>query len=123
MPGSSYSSLVPFETGSTNYASLKQLVADTPTAGPDAVGGTPAVMCLSCHRAHASGWDGATRWNTRTGNIVHNGAYSQEGEPYQPYGQGRSELEAAAAYYNTLVSKFSTTEPGLCNKCHATVPQ
>ena len=28
--------------------------------GPD---GDENVMCLSCHRAHASGWDDALRWN------------------------------------------------------------
>ncbi|SNB47145.1 cytochrome C [Geobacter sp. DSM 9736] len=121
--GSSYSSLVPFEIGSANYSALKQAVTGTPTAGPNTGNGTPQVMCLTCHRAHASGWGGATRWNTRSSYIVYDGKYSQAGEPFQPYGQGRTELEAAAANYNTPVTRFSPMQPGLCEKCHSTVPQ
>ena len=119
----SYSSLVPFETGNSNYTILKQLATATPGKGPNGSDGTPAVMCLSCHRAHAGGWDGIMRWNSRSDYMVFNGTYSQAGETYQPYGQGRSEMEAAAAYYNTPTAQFATVQPGMCNKCHASVPQ
>jgi hypothetical protein len=113
-----YSSLVPFEIGTSNYAVLKGIVTNTPTKGPNASDGAPAVMCLSCHRAHASGWDEATRWNTVTDFVVYNGAYSQEGQIYQPYGQGRNELEAQRAYYNTPAANFAPMQKTLCNKCH-----
>jgi hypothetical protein len=114
----SYLSLVPFEVGTNNYTVLKGTVTNTPTKGPNVADGNPAVMCLTCHRAHASGWDSATRWNTKTDNIVYNGKYSQQGEIYQPYGQGRSEQEALGAYYATPATKFALTQKSLCNKCH-----
>ena len=118
LEATAYFSLVPFEVGTNNYAVLKGIVTNTPTKGPNAADGTPQVMCLSCHRAHASGWDEATRWNTVTDFMVYNGQYSQEGQVYQPYGQGRSEMEAQRAYYNTPESKFAPMQKTLCNKCH-----
>ena len=113
-----YESLVPFEIGSDNYTLLKGIVTSTPTKGPNSADGNAAVMCLTCHRAHASGWDSATRWNTKTEFIVYNGMYSQATEMYQPYGQGRSEIEAVRAYYDTPASKFALQQKSLCNKCH-----
>lgn len=114
-----YLSLVPFEVGTSNYATLKSIVTNTPTKGPSTTDGTPAVMCLSCHRAHASGWDGSMRWNNETTNIVFNGKYSQETDSFQPYGQGRTELEALKAYYDIPETLFSATQRPLCYKCHA----
>jgi hypothetical protein len=113
-----YSSLVPFEVGTSNYPQLKGIVINTPTKGPDAADGTPAVMCLSCHRAHASGWDEAVRWNSKTDYLEYNGYYAQQGQVYQPYGQGRTETEALAAYYGTPQSTFAPMQKSLCNKCH-----
>ncbi|GFO60690.1 cytochrome c [Geomonas silvestris] len=118
-----YFSLVPFEVGSQNYGILKSIVTTTPTKGPDLADGTPAVMCLSCHRAHASGWDYGMRWNTKTSQITSNGKYSQETLLYQPFGQGRTEAEALQAYYQTPAVKFDPNQQGLCYKCHATLPQ
>lgn len=118
LPDTSYLSLVPFEEGTSDYATLKAHAKtdDTWLAGPDST--NSQVMCLTCHRAHASGWDGITRWNTTTDYIVYNGFYSQEGQLYQPYGQGRSEAEAAQAYYNRPAGKFALNQDTLCNKCH-----
>ncbi len=117
-----YWSLVPFEIGTDNYTTLKMIVTNTPTRGPDPVDGNPAVMCLSCHRAHASGWDAGTRWNTKTQDIVFNGNYSQEGQIYQPYGQGRTEAEALQAYYQTPAARFNALEQSFCFKCHSKLP-
>jgi len=54
--------------------------------------------------------------------IVYNGLYAQQDQPYQPYGQGRKELEAQKAYYDRLASRFTTTsllnQDSLCHKCH-----
>lgn len=114
----SYLSLVPVEEGTTDYVALKAHAKtdDSWLVGPDNT--TSEVMCLSCHRAHASGWDSITRWNTRTDFIVYAGHYSQEGQPYQPYGQGRTEAEALKASYDRPASKFSLNQDTLCNKCH-----
>ena len=122
MATTAYLSLVPFEEGISDYATLKAHAKtnDTYLSGPDS---SSQVMCLTCHRAHASGWDNATRWNTKTGYVVYNGSYSQEGLPYQPYGQGRRELEAQRAYYDMLATRFTSTsllnQDTLCHKCHS----
>jgi hypothetical protein len=118
LANTSYLSLVPFEEGTTDYAVLKAHAKSDNSwlAGPDS--STAQVMCLTCHRAHASGWDGIMRWNAETNYIVYNGFYAQEGQPEQPYGQGRSEAEALRAYYNRPATKFSLSQDSLCNKCH-----
>jgi hypothetical protein len=118
-----YSSLVPFEVGTSYYPNLKSIVTNTPTKGPDTADGSPQVMCLTCHRAHASGWDSITRWNTKVSQIEYLGKFSQEGQLYQPYGQGRSEAEALQSYYQTPESVFDPNQQSLCYKCHATIPQ
>ncbi len=114
----SYLSLVPFEEGTTNYLTLKSHAKtdDSVLTGPD--GSTSQVMCLTCHRAHASGWDHITKWNTGTDYVEYNGYYSQEGQAYQPYGQGRTEAEATRAYYDRPEGKFALNQDALCNKCH-----
>jgi hypothetical protein len=113
----SYLSLVPFEEGTSDYTTLKAHAKtdDSYLDGPD---GAANVMCLTCHRAHASGWDGSTRWNAETDFIVSNGFYSQQGNVYQPYGQGRTEAEALRAYYGKPASTFGLNQDTLCNKCH-----
>ena len=117
----SYLSLVPYEEGTRDYSVLKAHAQSDNTflAGPDGI--AAQVTCLSCHRAHASGWDGMTRWNTKTDYIVFNGLYAQEGEAYQPYGQGRTETEATRAYYDFPAAKFGVNQDMLCNKCHGGV--
>jgi hypothetical protein len=82
--------------------------------GPD--GTTSQVTCLTCHRAHASGWDNATRWNTKTDFIVFGGYYAPAANP--EYAQGRTEAEAMRAYYDRPASIFASNQDTLCNKCH-----
>lgn len=119
--GTSYLSLVPFEEGTANYAQLK---AHATSDGSQLAGPEPdrsQVMCLTCHRAHASGWDGAARWNSGTDYLVFNGFYSQEGRAEQPYGQGRTETEALRAYYDIPAGRWAVNQDSLCNKCHGGV--
>lgn len=119
LAGTSYLSLVPFEEGISDYPTLKMHAKsdDSVLMGPD--GTTAQVMCLTCHRAHASGWDGGMRWNADTDFIVYNGSYAQEGQSVQPYGQGRTEIEAEKAYYDLQASRFALNQDTLCHKCHA----
>ncbi len=60
--GSSFTSLVPFASNTNDVATLAALAVmdDSNLNGPAA---TDRVACLSCHRAHASGWRYALRWN------------------------------------------------------------
>ncbi len=52
----SYTSLVPFEEGTDDRTILAQHAKTDGSylQGPDS---NSTVMCLTCHRAHASGWD------------------------------------------------------------------
>jgi len=33
-------------------------------------------MCLTCHRAHASGWDYMARWNLKSKMLLHDGEFA-----------------------------------------------
>ncbi len=117
----SYLSLVPFEEGTSSYSTLKMHARsdDSYLAGPDAQSN---VSCISCHRAHASGFDAGTRF--RVGNsfiTVSNGS----GIPIWPdpatspaEAQGRTAAETQRAYYGRLASTFAPFQSSLCNKCH-----
>ena len=92
-------------------------MSNKPTA-PVCCGPLLATPVSRSATAHASAWDGMLRWNGKTDYIVYNGLYSQEGQPYQPFGQGRTELEAQKASYDRPASKFGMSQDTLCNKCH-----
>jgi len=78
-------------------------------------------MCLSCHRAHASGWDHAMRWNMKTEFLVYNGEYPGIDGTNVPAGisQGRTRAETRKAYYDRPPTAYATSQRSLCNKCHA----
>jgi len=110
----SYTSLVPFEEGlglsSANIDTLKgHAGAGTgSTAGPS---GTENVMCLTCHRAHASGFTNITRWRMAE-FITQASAYSLTGT--------MTSVEYRAAMYDRdpAGGAFATYQRSLCNKCH-----
>ena len=112
----SYLSLVPFEEGTADPAALKSLATSDVSVVLTGPGPGAQVMCLTCHRAHASGWDGIMRWNTKTDFIVYNGTYAPAANP--EYAQGRTEAEARRAYYDRPASTFALNQDTLCNKCH-----
>jgi hypothetical protein len=116
LAATSYLSLVPFEEGTSSLTTLKSHARsdDSQLSGPDPA--TAQVTCLTCHRAHASGWDSATRWNTKTDFIVYGGSYAPAANP--EYAQGRTEAEAARAYYDRPAAAFAPDQESLCNKCH-----
>ncbi len=119
----SYWSLVPFEEGLTystaNITTLKSHAQtdDSALQGPGGgtVPGTATIMCLSCHRAHASGWDSMFRWNKDVATITVAGAYPTGNDS----GMGRTTIEVSKAYYDYNVTKFAAFQRQLCNKCHA----
>ncbi|WP_246525767.1 cytochrome C [Geomobilimonas luticola] len=116
-----YSSLVPYEEGTADRAALVLHAKTDGTAksGPDA---TSNVMCLSCHRAHATGWDSMSRWNNKTefltvaGDFPGIDAPTQEGKDYA---SGRTQAEQKGSYYNRDKAAFAYAQRSLCNKCHA----
>jgi predicted CXXCH cytochrome family protein len=114
-----FSSLVPFIQNNADYAQLAASAKnnDSVLTGP---GSNDRVSCLSCHRAHASGWDYALRWNHGSDFIVYNSLYpGTDNGVSASYAQGRTAAETAAAYYDRPVTQFATYQRGLCNKCHA----
>jgi hypothetical protein len=95
-----YQSLVPFESGNNNRASL----SPSSTKGP---GENANVMCLSCHRAHASAFRGIGRWDfqaTLFKDSHPNGA-----------GDGSTHSDRLNSYYGRT---FGDYQRQLCNKCH-----
>ncbi len=97
----SYLPLVPFERGVATG-----LVANSP-AGPD--GANAAVMCLSCHRAHASAFDEMTRWDTSAEFMSASSALIATSKPWA----------ANAPYYGwDIVGQMGSYQRNLCNKCH-----
>ena len=125
-PTKAYSTLAPFELGKgatlSDYAALKALAVLTDDKNQSA-STTSNVMCLSCHRAHASGFESMTR--TFLGNefitiadASNNPAYDNsitEGK----INFGKSVAEQQAAYYGRPASAFGPWARNYCNKCHA----
>ncbi|MDH3329036.1 MAG: hypothetical protein OEM01_07355, partial [Desulfobulbaceae bacterium] len=98
-----YDDLVPFETGDTKG----DLTLDDPTATASS-----NVMCVTCHRAHASPWDNITRWNTSNTLMV---------EEFEA-GTLDAALKAVAFYKNgvavDMLTEYGEFQRSLCNKCH-----
>jgi hypothetical protein len=105
-----YSSLVPYQEATSiittlaNHARNNNSVLSGPAPSDE-------VTCFSCHRAHASGWTNALRWNNNTTFIVNNGIYPAE--------MGRTSIETQGAYYDRPPTVFANFQRSLCNKCHA----
>ncbi len=96
-----YLPLVPFERGAGATLSASS------TAGPDGV--KSAVMCLSCHRAHATAFDEMTRWDTSADFISASSALIATAKPWA----------ANAPYYGwDIVANMGSYQRSLCNKCH-----
>jgi hypothetical protein len=104
----SFDHLVPFERGvfdaENDGTPDDPSLAYTSTAGADA---TSNVMCLSCHRAHASAFDNMGRWNLANTMLI------------------EEEANAIAAGFTLQqlnggddMARFGEYQRSLCNKCH-----
>ncbi len=120
----SYTSLVPYEEGTGVIATLASHAVNdgSVTTGPKS--GSENVMCLSCHRAHASGFDSMSRWANKSEFLTIAGAYpgtdatDAEAKGGQ-YNFGMSQAQYAAALYDRPAGNFAYAQRSLCNKCHA----
>jgi predicted CXXCH cytochrome family protein len=116
----SFSSLVPFAEHTDDVSVLQSHANSTGTylAGPQA---SDQVTCLSCHRAHASGFRAALRWNVDSEFMIYNGLYpGTDTTPEAPeLARGRLSAETRAAYYDRPATRFASYQRVLCNKCHA----
>ena len=99
-----YLALVPFERQTSDPTAL----LPSSTIGPNA---NSNVMCLTCHRAHASAFPNAGRWDFETEFLV-------DSHP-QDTDVGASPGDQLASYYGRdVVSVFGPDQRSLCNKCH-----
>ncbi len=119
----SYDSIVPFQTDNTrSYTLLKSLANSDGSNRSGPQGTTDRVMCLSCHRAHASGFAHMTRWQNAGEFIAVEGVWpgtdSQNSAAAQAkYAMGRTTAETQAAY-NGKDMVYASYQRSLCNKCH-----
>ena len=114
----SFTSLVPFAEATADIATLAGHAKNDNTYlnGPAS---TDKVMCLSCHRAHASGWMDDLRWNDEGEFMVYQGLYPGTDNAASSYARGRLAAETQAAYHDRPVTAFAAYQRVLCNKCHA----
>jgi len=102
----SFTALVQFERQETDKALL---VADiTSTAGPDS---SDNVMCLTCHRAHASAFNNITRWDMEHEMLA-------EGWPTEANLVAMGALPNSDYYGRDITTDFGEFQRSLCNKCH-----
>ena len=86
--------LVPFERGTSDAS----LLHPSSTEGPDE---NANVMCLTCHRAHASAFASIGRWDFRATFIAE--SHPNDRESY---------------YGRDMVARFGRYQRSFCNKCH-----
>jgi hypothetical protein len=102
----SFDRLVPFERGildSDGDGEPDVGLDHTGTLGPDT---NSNVMCLTCHRAHATAWPDALKWDPDEELIAHSFALADP-------------VFAAQAYYgDDIGARYSNYQRQLCNKCH-----
>jgi hypothetical protein len=79
--------------GTNDYAILKS-TANSNGINLSGQQSNANVMCLTCHRAHASGWDSMTRWNMEAEFIVYGGRYPGiDNSSSAQYAQGRTTVK------------------------------
>jgi len=123
-----YLSLVPYEVNTGSLATLQGLATNAAPTPAQAAGptGSENVMCLSCHRAHASGFGSMTRFSV-TGDEFITIASQWPGKDRTDsnsaagiaYSDNWSQAQYSAAMYNQPATKFAYDQRVLCNKCHA----
>jgi hypothetical protein len=107
----SYNSLVPYEEQSTNVADMltRAVTDNSQLAGPSA---SSTVSCISCHRAHATGFASMIRYDISDALITDTAGV------FEPR-SGMTDTTLTAAYYGRTAANFGVAQRILCNKCHA----
>jgi hypothetical protein len=115
-----YSTLTPFEVGTNDFAVLKARAHLTGAVDRSAQT-TNNVMCLSCHRAHAGGFESMLRFwylneSMTLGGAAGGATYDQTDGAVSG---GFSQVQQRRAYYERLATYFGPMARVQCNKCHA----
>ena len=96
---------VPFERGAND----PQLLDPTSTNGPEA---TAVVTCLTCHRAHATAFSAAGRWDFGAPLLVD--SHPAAGD------SGVSGNDVNNSYYGRdITTEFGAAQGQFCEKCHS----
>ena len=133
LPASSFLSLVQFEEGQGTFAAAAAAthanIDGSYLAGPAT---TANVTCLSCHRAHATGFQSMTRWEMKSEFLTVAGALNSAGNITTAYpdmagdinsqegveARGKNANVYQAAMNGIEAAAFSPFQRSLCNKCH-----
>jgi hypothetical protein len=125
-PGAAFSTLAPFEIGTADYAVLKAAAVTTSSyanQGMPAASTSNNVACLSCHRAHASGFDSGLRFlyvsEFMTVADSSNAAIYDSSTTDYAINRGYDQALQQSAYYGRPATLFGPYARSLCNKCHA----
>ncbi len=101
----SYLALVPFERGVTDPA----LLNPTSTRGPD---NWSNIMCLTCHRAHASAFQYIGRWDFSAQLVADSHPAANDA--------GVTGNDVFYSYYGrNMINEFGQGQRILCEKCHS----
>jgi predicted CXXCH cytochrome family protein len=99
-----YLQFVPFERGISN----PELLDPNSTQGPNA---NANVMCLTCHRAHASAFDNIGRWDFKASLLAQ--SHPAVGDA------GATPSDVNYSYYGRdLAAEFGSGQRQFCEKCH-----
>ena len=110
-----FDALVPIERGTTDSTTLHDGTTGPVTAGADT---NSNVMCLTCHRAHASAFDNDLRWDAGTAFLAESGVLLAD----TTFTDGTTAAGKAAYYADgatvDITTKYGEWQRSLCNKCH-----
>jgi hypothetical protein len=122
-PNNAYSTLTPFEVGTIDYAVLKAR-GGLSGAVDRTANTTNNVACVTCHRAHAGGFESMLRFFylnefMTIGDAAGNGSY-ETNTLGSARGGGLTPAQITQAYYGRDADTFFGPWARMqCNKCHA----
>jgi cytochrome c553 len=124
--GAAFSTLAPFELATNDYSILKPLAVTSTTYSNQlmpAAGTTGNVACVSCHRAHATGFESSLRFfylnEFMTVADSANAAIYDSSTTENKINYGYSQAQQQNAYNGRLATTFGPWARSYCNKCHA----
>jgi len=125
-PAAAFSTLAPFEIGTNDYAALKlagRTAANYTAQYMPAAATTNNVACVSCHRAHASGFESGLRFfylnEFMTVADSANAAIYDSSTTENKINYGYNTAQQQNAYYGRPATVFGPYARSQCNKCHA----
>lgn len=116
-----FDTIVPYqEDNMTDYVALRG-AGNNPARDAST---SSRVMCISCHRAHASGFAHMTRWQNEGEFIAADGVWPGTDSTSTiataaKYAMGRTSAMTLRAYNDQPETKYASYQRSLCNKCHA----